>query len=235
MRISRPPVTVKRIFRILFFAAFAYVAFVYYTLPGASVIALRDENPQLSALMKLRWEESGGTMNLQYQFVPLNKISPNFVRAVLAVEDGGFYRHSGIDWNAVEHAYEANERSNRVRFGASTITMQLAKNLFLSNDRSYLRKVKEVMLTFRLEKQLPKKRILELYLNIIELGDGIFGAEAAARHYFKKSASALSRDEAIRLAAIISSPLKHSPFEDSKFINIRKGVIYRKIGGDAPD
>ena len=231
MRISRPPLTIKRLFRILALLMLAYLLFVYYTMPGASVIALRDENPQLSALMKLRWEESGGTMKIQYQFVPLNKISPNFVRAVLAVEDGGFYRHSGIDWNAMERAYEINLRAKRIRFGASTITMQLAKNLWLSNDRSYLRKVKEAILTFRLEKQLPKKRILELYLNIIELGDGIFGAEAAARHYFKKSAASLTRDEAIRLAAIISSPLKHSPFENTKFINIRKGVIHRKIGG----
>jgi len=131
----------------------------------------------------------------------------------------------------LEHAYKVNIRSGRIRFGGSTITMQLAKNLYLSTDKSYLRKVKEAVITFRLEKHLPKKRILEIYLNIIELGDGIFGVEAASRHYFKKSAKQLTRDEAIRLAAIISSPLKHSPFENTRFITIRKNIIYRKMGG----
>jgi len=204
---------------------------VYFTLPGASIIDLRDSGPRYSALMKQRQEESFGTKEIQYEFVPLENISSSFVRAVVAVEDGGFYRHAGIDWNALENAYKRNLRSGRVRFGGSTITMQLAKNLYLSNDRSYLRKVKEAILTFRLEKQLSKKRILELYLNIIELGDGIFGAEAAARHYFRKPASRLTRDEAIKLAAIISSPIKHSPFENSRFITIRKNIIYRKMGG----
>ncbi|MBI5648020.1 MAG: monofunctional biosynthetic peptidoglycan transglycosylase [Ignavibacteriae bacterium] len=223
--------TASRFFRIVLFAIAGYVAFVYFTLPGAGIIALRDRDPEMSALMRQRWEEAGGTLEIKNTFVPLEKIAPSFVRAVLAVEDGGFYRHSGIDWRALENAMKRNERSGRIRFGGSTITMQLAKNLFLSNDRSYLRKVKEAILTFRLEKHLPKKRILEIYLNIIELGPGIFGAEAAARHYYHKSAASMSREESIRLAAIISSPLKHTPFENGRFINRRKGTIYRKIGG----
>jgi monofunctional glycosyltransferase len=227
----RQPITFKRVLKFCFWAMFLYGLFEYYTLPGASIIALRDSDPDLSALMEKRWKDAGGNLTIRYQFVPLDKISPNFVRAVIAVEDGKFYRHSGIDWDALENAYERNERSGKVRFGGSTITMQLAKNLYLSNDRSYLRKVKEAILTFRLEKQLSKKRILEIYLNIIELGEGIFGVEAASRHHFNKSAAQLSRDEAIKLAAIISSPLKHSPFENSRFINIRKDIIYRKIGG----
>ena len=220
-----------RFIRIVLLAFCAYAAFVYFTLPGAGIIALREREPEMSALMRQRWEESSGTLDIKHSYVPLEKIAPSFVRAVLAVEDGGFYRHSGIDWRALENAMKRNERSGRIRFGGSTITMQLAKNLFLSNDRSYLRKLKEAILTFRLEKHLPKKRILELYLNIIELGPGIFGAEAAARHYYRKPASSMSRDESIRLAAIISSPLKHSPFENGRFINTRKNTIYRKIGG----
>jgi monofunctional glycosyltransferase len=231
MQRFRKPVTVTRVLAFCAWAVVAYGLFEYYTLPGASIIALRDTDPDLSALMEKRWKDSGGELTIRYQFVPLEKISPSFVRAVIAVEDGKFYRHSGIDWDALENAYKRNERSGRVRFGGSTITMQLAKNLFLSNDRSYLRKVKEAILTFRLEKQLPKKRILDLYLNIIELGEGIFGVEAASRHYFRKAASQLSRDEAIRLAAIISSPLKHTPFENGRFISIRKNIITRKIGG----
>ena len=225
----KKPITIRKIFIFLHCAAAAYAAFEYFTLPSASIIDLRDENPGFSSLMKIRAAEIDGG-SLQYQFVPLERISPNFIRAVIAVEDGAFYRHSGIDWNALENAYDRNQHAGKVRFGGSTITMQLAKNLFLSNDRSYLRKLKEAILTFRLEKQLSKKRILELYLNIIEMGDGIFGVEAAARKYFHKSAAALTRDEAISLAAIISSPLKHDPFEDTKFINIRKNIIYRKLG-----
>jgi monofunctional glycosyltransferase len=223
------PITFKRIMYLLFWLVVGYGAFEYFTLPSASIINLRDSYPQMSALMRQRFDEDG--TSIKYQYVPLEKISPWFVRAVIAVEDGAFYRHSGVDWNALENAYDRNQQSGRVRFGGSTITMQLAKNLFLSNDRSYLRKVKEAILTFRLEKQLSKKKILELYLNIIELGDGIFGAEAAARHYFNKSAAAMSREEAINLAAIISSPLKHTPFENSHFIGVRKSIILRKMGG----
>lgn len=231
MKVYRRPMTFARLLKIGWWLACAYVAFEYYTMPGASIIGLRETDPVYSAMMKQRMLEAGGALELKYQFVPLNRISPNFVRAVIAVEDGGFYRHAGIDWRALENAWKRNVRAGRVRFGGSTITMQLAKNLFLSSDRSYLRKIKEAILTFRLEKQLPKKRILELYLNVIELGNGIFGAEAASRHYFRKSASALTRDEAIRLAAIISSPRKHSPFENTRFIGIRKNIIRRKIGG----
>lgn len=227
----RKPITITRILKFCAWAVVAYALYEYYTLPGAGIIALRDSDPDMSALMEKRWQDARGELNIRYRFVPLEKISASFIRAVIAVEDGKFYRHSGVDWDALENAYERNLRSGRVRFGGSTITMQLAKNLFLSNDRSYLRKVKEAILTFRLEKQLPKKRILELYVNIIELGEGIFGVEAASRHYYRKSASQLTRDEAIRLAAIISSPLKHTPFENTRFINIRKNIIYRKIGG----
>ncbi len=231
MRTFRPRLTARRLGKMLLYGLIGYAAFVYFTMPGAGIIALRDENPAMSALMRQRWEESRGDLEIRYHYVPIERISKSFVRAVVAVEDGGFYRHSGIDYNAMENAWKRNVRSKRVRFGASTITMQLAKNLYLSNDRSYLRKVKEAVLTFRLERHLSKKRILELYLNIIELGPGIFGAEAAARHYFRKPAASMTRDESIRLAAIISSPLKHSPFENTRFINIRKGIIHRKIGG----
>jgi monofunctional glycosyltransferase len=227
----RAPITGKKILAFIGWAILAVAAFQYYTLPGAGVIALRETNPEMTAFMKQRWEESGGSMHLQYAFVPLEKVSSHFLRAVIAVEDGGFYRHAGVDWDALERAYQRNERAGRVRFGGSTITMQLAKNLFLSNERSYLRKIKEAILTFRLEKHLSKKRILELYVNIIEMGDGIFGVEAASQHYYRKPASALSFDESVRLASIISSPLKHSPFENSRFLNIRKNIIQRKIGG----
>lgn len=208
-----------------------YAVWEYATLPGPAIVRLREGDVETSALMTRRFEEALGTLPIRRTYVPLDDISPTFVRAVIAVEDGGFYRHAGIDWRALRTAWERNTRSGRVRFGGSTITMQLAKNLYLSNDRSYLRKAKEAVITFRLEKHLTKKRILEIYLNIIELGNGIFGVEAASQHYFKKPAKRMTRDEAIRLAAIISSPRKHSPFENTRYMAIRRGIILRKIGG----
>lgn len=208
-----------------------YAVWEYATLPGAAIVRLREGDVETSALMKRRFEDALGSLPIRREYVPLDEISPTFVRAVIAVEDGGFYRHAGIDWRALRTAWERNTRSGRVRFGGSTITMQLAKNLYLSNDRSYLRKAKEAVITFRLEKHLTKKRILEIYLNIIELGEGIFGVEAASQHYFKKPAKRMTRDEAIRLAAIISSPRKHSPFENTRYMAIRRGIILRKIGG----
>lgn len=153
------------------------------------------------------------------------------INAVLAAEDGRFFSHPGIDWRALERAYERNKRAGKVRLGGSTITMQLAKNLYLSTERSFLRKAKEAIIALRLEKELSKKRILEIYLNIIELGDGIFGVEAAARHYYRKSAASLTRDEAARLAAIIPSPRKHTPHDNTKFTLRRASIIKRKIGG----
>ncbi|MDH7515675.1 MAG: monofunctional biosynthetic peptidoglycan transglycosylase [Bacteroidota bacterium] len=231
MKIIRPRLNAHRFLRILATIVIGYLVFLYFTLPGPSIITLQDHPPSMSSLMRIRWEEAGGDMNIQYHYVPLDRISKNFVRAVIAVEDGGFYRHSGIDYDALERAYKRNLRSGRVRFGGSTITMQLAKNLFLSNDRSYIRKVKEAVITLRLERYLSKKRILELYLNVIELGPGIFGVEAASQHYFHKPAAHLTKDESIRLAAIIASPLRHSPFEESRFMSIRKNIILRKIGG----
>jgi monofunctional biosynthetic peptidoglycan transglycosylase len=223
-------ITPGNIIKLILALLVIYAVWQYVDLPGPAIISLQEGDPGKSALMRLRMSEADDDKPLEYEYVPIDKISPHFVRAVLAVEDGGFYRHHGIDWRALENAYKRNERAGRVRFGGSTITMQLAKNLFLSNDRSYLRKVKEAVITFRLERYLSKKRILELYLNIIELGDRIFGVEAASRHYFKKSASQLSSGEAASLAAIIASPLKHSPTESSRFMGIRRGTIRRKTG-----
>ena len=218
------------IFKLLLAVCVLYVVWQYYSLPGPAILSLQDTPPATSALMRQRMADADDDKPLEYEFVPMEKISPHFIRAVLAVEDGGFYRHAGIDWKALSNAYKRNEHAGRIRYGASTITMQLAKNLFLSNDRSYLRKVKEAVITFRLERYLTKKRIFEIYLNIIEMGDRIFGVEAASKHYFHKSALQLSREEAASLAAIIASPLKHAPDENSRFMSIRRGTIRRKTG-----
>lgn len=181
-------------------------------------------------------------------WVPIEQISPNLVRAVLAGEDSRFFEHNGFDWEAIEKAWDEavkeGEREAKAegdydpndwippmpsfKRGASTISQQLVKNLYLSEERSFIRKVREAVYTYFLERQLSKKRILEIYLNVIEWGDGIYGAEAAARTYFKKSASDLTREEAAFLAAMIPSPLNvFNPAKNRKRVIRRQRVILK--------
>jgi monofunctional biosynthetic peptidoglycan transglycosylase len=144
-------------------------------------------------MMKYRreqFEREGNPFILRYYPVPLNKISPYLVKAVLIAEDDKFYRHEGFDWDALQKALEKNLKEGKIKYGGSTISQQLAKNLYLSPSKNPIRKIKEAILTVRLEKALGKRRILELYLNIAEWGLGVFGAEAASRYYFGKSALA---------------------------------------------
>ena len=181
-------------------------------------------------------------------WVPIEQISPNLVRAVLAGEDSRFFEHNGFDWEAIEKAWDEavkeGEREAKAegdyapndwippmpsfKRGASTISQQLVKNLYLSEERSFIRKGREAVYTYFLERQLSKKRILEIYLNVIEWGDGIYGAEAAARTYFKKSASDLTREEAAFLAAMIPSPLNvFNPAKNRKRVIRRQRVILK--------
>ncbi|MDR3753875.1 MAG: monofunctional biosynthetic peptidoglycan transglycosylase [Terracidiphilus sp.] len=148
---------------------------------------------------------------LRYQFVPLSQISPDMQHAVIAAEDGRFYEHHGFDWHAIELAAEQDEKGGHRLRGGSTITQQLVKNLLLGTSRSYLRKAAEFTLVPVAELVLGKQRILELYLNEVEWGPGIYGVEAASRAYYGKSARKIDRDEAARLAAILPLPLKRRP------------------------
>jgi monofunctional biosynthetic peptidoglycan transglycosylase len=179
-------------------------------------------------------------------WTPIEQISPNLQRAVLAGEDTHFFHHNGFDWDAIQRAWddavkegekEAKEEGDydendwippmpSFKRGASTISQQLAKNLYLSEERNFLRKGREAVYTYFLERYLTKKRILELYLNVIEWGDGVYGAEAASRYYFKKSASNLTPQEAAFLAAIIPSPLNvFNPQKNPKRVARRQRVI----------
>jgi monofunctional biosynthetic peptidoglycan transglycosylase len=143
---------------------------------------------------------------LRYAFVPYERISPTLKRAMIAAEDAKFVDHEGFDWDGIEVALEKNQKRGRIVAGGSTITQQLAKNLFLTDSRSWLRKGEEAVITLMLEAMLDKRRIFELYLNVVEWGNGIFGAEAAAQHYFGVSASRLSQEQAARLAAMAPNP-----------------------------
>lgn len=209
---------------VLGFAAFLGSYFVYPDVGG-----LEKKNPGKTAFMEWReaqWAEKGQKKTITQRWVPLTQVSPLLVKAVLIGEDDKFYQHEGFDYEALEQAFEKNVKAGRFAAGASTISQQLTKNLFLSPEKSLTRKLKEAILTWRMERTLSKRRILELYVNVAEWGDGIFGIEAAARHYFHKSASQLSSMEAARLASVLPNPLRFNAAGDQKYVTFRANLIH---------
>ena len=173
---------------------------------------LAEQNPTSTAFIDLRRDEAAGKrFNLQWQWRPLGKISRYLRASVIYAEDYNFYRHDGVDWDAIEHAVEADWNKGAMAVGGSTITQQLAKNLYLSPRRSIFRKLREILIAYSLEAHLSKTRILELCLNVVEWGDGVFGAEAAARKWFGHSAQSLSPGEAARLAIALPNPIQRAP------------------------
>lgn len=190
---------------------------------------LKEKNPSKTAFMEYRkkqWREKGRWVQVHRVWVPLSRISPYLVKAVLIAEDDKFWSHEGFDYDGIKQAIEKDLQSGRLRFGGSTISQQLARNLYLSPAKTFWRKIREALITWRMEQVLPKRRILELYLNVVEWGDGIFGAEAASRHYFEKPASELSPREAARLAVVLPSPRKLDPAGTQRYVESRAEVIY---------
>jgi len=159
-------------------------------------------------------------------WVPFSKISPYLVKAVLIAEDDKFWKHEGFDYEAIQKAIEKDLKAKKFKSGGSSITQQLARNLYLSPEKSMIRKISEAIITRRMEQTLSKKRILELYLNVVEWGDGIFGAEAASRHYYGKPSSELTPEEAARLAAVLPNPRKYNPLGDQRYVINRSNLIY---------
>lgn len=169
-------------------------------------------NPSSTSFMRLRlaaMQEKKPDATLRHKWVPYAQISINLKRAVVAAEDDGFVDHEGFDWEGIQRALEKNERKGRPVSGGSTISQQLAKNLFLSPTRSYVRKAQEAVITVMIESLWSKRRILEVYLNVVEWGDGIFGAEAAAQRYYGLPAARLGSDQAARLAVMLPNPRKY--------------------------
>jgi monofunctional biosynthetic peptidoglycan transglycosylase len=203
--------------------AFAgYVAYLTVSLP--SVEYLRSTNPDSTSLMQQRADEArtqGKELRHFQYWVPLDRISENVVQAVRMGEDAAFFTHPGFDLHELRESVRRNFEEGEFARGASTITQQLAKNLFLSTEKSLNRKLKEAILTYRLERALSKKRILEIYLNVIEWGDGVYGIEAAARTYFGKSAAYLDPAEAAFLAAMIPNPRQLNP--TTRFDSVKRG------------
>jgi monofunctional biosynthetic peptidoglycan transglycosylase len=209
-----------------FFLIFLPIA---YLLLMPDLSKLKKENPKKTALMDYRekkLKEKGKKYRMDQSWVPFSKISPYLIKAVLIAEDDKFWEHEGFDYEAIQKAIEKDLKAKKFKSGGSTITQQLARNLFLSPQKSLIRKISEAVITWRMEKVLSKKRILELYLNVAEWGEGVFGAEAASRHYFGKSSSELTPQEAARLAAILPNPRRYSPIGDQRYVVNRSNLIH---------
>jgi monofunctional biosynthetic peptidoglycan transglycosylase len=206
----------------------AGITIAYLTLVP-DISKLKKKNPPKTSLMEYRyeeWQRKGKKYRIKQIWVPLSSISPYLIKAVLISEDDKFWRHEGFDYEAMKKAIEKDIKAGKFKFGGSTISQQLTKNLYLSPSKNPIRKLREAIITWRMEKVLRKKRILEIYLNVVEWGEGIFGIEAAARHYYGKSASELSPEEAARLAAVLPNPRKYGPLGDSRYVVNRSNLIY---------
>jgi monofunctional glycosyltransferase len=221
---------------LLFLLGVAYTAYTIGTLPD--VTTLKKTNPTVTALMEQRANEKHTQLRPIRSWMPYNNISPYLRNSVLIAEDSSFFQHSGYDLDEIRESVKRNWKEKRFARGASTITQQLAKNLYLSTSRNPLRKVRELFIAQELERNLSKQRIFEIYLNVIEWGDGIYGIEPAARRYFGKSASELRPEEAAILAAMIPNPRRYTPSRNLKYLERRKSEILARLARSkylAPD
>ena len=204
----------------------------YWLITFPDVAALKTANPHSTALMdarSARAKAAGEPSVRRWNWVPLSRMSPHLQRAVIAAEDAQFFSHEGFDWEGVREAAIKNLEAGKVVHGGSTITQQLAKNLYLSSERSLFRKAQEALITRSLEHHLSKRRILELYLNVAEWGRGVYGAEAAAQHHFRKGALELTEEEAATLAAILPSPRRYDPLRITRHVAARQRTILRNM------
>lgn len=201
------------------------VTFVY---PDVSV--MKKNNPRTTAFMEYRkkqWAEKGIKREIDQHWVKLRNVSPYLIKAVIIAEDDKFWNHDGFDYDAIKKALEKDIAQRKLKAGGSSISQQLAKNLYLSPSKNPIRKIKEAILTWRLESALSKKRIMELYINVAEWGDGVFGIEAAARHHYGKRAKVLDAQEAVHLACVLPNPIIYNPLSGSPYVRRRSKAIYR--------
>lgn len=203
-------------------------AYLYFSFPD--IESLKRHNPKKTSFMEYRekeWKKQGRKYKIQQAWIPLPQISPYLIKAVLIAEDDKFWSHEGFDYAAMQKAMEKDIKAGKFKAGGSTISQQLAKNLYLSPSKNPLRKIAEAVITWRMENVLKKRRILELYLNVAEWGDaGIFGIEAASKYYYGKSASNLTPEESARLASVLPNPKRYNPLGDSKYVTTRSNLIY---------
>src|SRR5688572_10464903 len=235
MKLSAPIQRALRIAAGVGAVAFGAISYAYLTLPDVRPLA--TTNPRTTAFMELREREAaqaGRPVKRVHRWVPYSRISINLRRAVLAAEDSAFFDHEGIDIAEIKKSIQLSIEQGSSLRGASTITQQLAKNLYLSPSRDPFRKVRELMITWRLEAALSKARIFEIYLNVIEWGDLVWGAEAAARTYFGVPASSLSREQAALLAGAIINPRLYSPAQPRGRLLRRQQIILARMPGYEP-
>jgi monofunctional biosynthetic peptidoglycan transglycosylase len=212
---------------------FLFKAFLWFLGSSVFFVVLFKFVPvPFTPLMVIRAIENkfaGKENYFSHDWEPIENISPNLQKAVIASEDGTFLVHNGFDFTAMQKAYKSNERGRKIK-GGSTISQQTAKNVFLWQGRSYLRKGLEAYFTVLIELIWGKERIMEVYLNSIEMGDGIYGAQAATQHWYRKDASSLTKIQAAGIAAILPNPRKYSATSSSSYINNRKAKIVRIMG-----
>ncbi len=220
LRLSRFFITIG------FLAIISWIGY-YFVFPD--ITSLKTKNPKKTSFMEYRerqWKNQGKKIKMNKKWASLSVISPYLIKAVIIAEDDKFWSHKGFDFDAIQKAIERDIKEGKPKFGGSTISQQLVKNLYLTPTKNPLRKIKEAIITLRLEKTLSKKRILELYLNVAEWGEGIFGAEAASLHYYGKPSRDLDPLEAARLAAILPNPIKYRVDGSSRYVEKRARIIY---------
>ena len=215
----------------------ALIACTAWVLWLPDVEPLKTSPPKTTSFIERRRAQEGAKFKPKMIWVPYSQISDNLKRAVVTAEDDMFYKHEGIDWENVRTAIEKDWEAKAPKYGASTITQQLARNLYLSPSKNPLRKVKEMLVAKRLEKTLGKRRILELYLNVVEWGKGIYGAEAAAQAYFGKPAAELTVDEAVAMAVVLPNPRRWNPAKRGKYVerNMKRVLDRMKASGLVDD
>jgi len=214
---------------LVFIVLFSLIVGIGFYMVYPDVSRLKKENPKKTSFMEYReeeWKKKGKKIRIQKKWVSLGQISPYVMKAVIIAEDDKFWSHKGFDLDAIQKALEKDLEKGKFKFGGSTISQQLVKNLYLTPSKNPLRKAKEAIITWRIERTLKKRRIIELYLNVVEWGEGIFGIEVAAQHYYSKPAMALSPQEAARLAAVLPNPRRYRPNGSSKYVEKRATIIY---------
>ena len=208
-----------------------YLFFViYFSLPALQIPVLEFNRFRITSFMEERAIENNMLFYPEQSWVSINDVSPNILKSIIAMEDGSFFKHKGIDWKELKTSLRLNKRRGRSARGGSTITMQLAKNLYLTPDKTIIRKAKEFLITVRMEKELTKRAILQNYINAVEWGEGLFGIKAASEEYFSKEPSELNISECSRLAAVIPSPLKYKPNINSRYVLRRSAIIRGRLG-----
>jgi monofunctional biosynthetic peptidoglycan transglycosylase len=216
--------------RVFLMALIALVAIQFWFL--VHVWYWAGNNPESTAFMRARLQilqQDNPKARLRQQWVPYQRISGHLKRAIVAAEDAKFVNHNGFDWDGIQKAYEKNLREGEIVAGGSTITQQLAKNLFFSGERTWWRKAQEAVVAVMIETVMSKRRILEIYLNVIEWGEGVFGAEAAARHHYGTTAAGLSPEQAARLASIVPSPRRYGPASDTAYLQRRTQTLLARM------